>query len=162
MDYFNPNSVSADHRPDWHHGQMIQLGHLLWRFGKPRHDWLLSADLDEYITFKKGEGSLAALVLKCERENVSGLTFHNVWITGDNRVVDLDEPKRVKQLSRTTDFDFLDVHATVREGIRVDECDEAFLAHRFSLSNPWRRFGQGKTSLEEFFRKYTSKRPDLK
>jgi hypothetical protein len=143
LPYFFPNN--GDPRPDWHHGQLIQLIHALWRCCKPHHEWIANFDLDEYIVLERE--TLADLLV----QNPVAVAFPNVWHEkGDRSVSRGDHLWRAKQISRTSEFDSFWVHQTPSfSGERPSIAGSGYLAHHYQLGAPWRVLKGHRTSIQD-------------
>lgn len=130
--YYVPNT--HDDRPFWNHGQMIQMVHSLWFFGKPCFDWIANFDLDEYLVVD--QPGLLNLLEATE----TALVFPNIWQYDSNQAITRsDYHHRAKQISKTSKFSSFWVHQTINEnGEDLTVVPNCYLLHRFRLGAPWR------------------------
>jgi hypothetical protein len=140
----------SDSRPDWHHGQILQMTHALWFAGKQSHDWIINFDLDEYLAC-----GLDKITELAKHRSASGWYFQNVWVRGKKEAVLRDDRVfRAKQMSRCAHYSTFKVHITESGYGLVMDAFPAYMKHYYKRSNPWRELPEGGMDLEEYISRH--------
>lgn len=103
----------------FHHAQIGQINHALYKFGKDNYDYMIFNDLDEYFNVK--ENKLINFVKN--NNNISIFRFCNIWAKTKKshelkripnkfmRMKDnLKYPKRSKNIYKTNDLKIIGIH----------------------------------------------------
>jgi hypothetical protein len=158
----------------WHHAQVAQLHHTLYKFAKPACEFVLNCDLDEFFFCDDGPIRVESLQ-KAFEPAVGAVEFINHW----SYVIDMHVPKcsvfnfrrhvmydpvgsgqtrRTKYAYRTSRVESLGVHH-VKQFLGQagpKSSDGYFMLHFLNWSNSWRTKPSEPCNFERFPHKNSS------